>query len=96
MVKKIYRAREGKVWVGYFRIWETTRGGKRVRRKKEKTLGPASKPRHEALRRLADLHRRAYGKACETERVDFYLYAIVESFLCGEGGPVAEKDQRES
>jgi hypothetical protein len=42
-VKKIDRAREGKVWVGYFHVWETAPGGQRVRRKKEKTLGPATK-----------------------------------------------------
>jgi len=40
-VKKVERAREGKVWVGYFHVWETAPDGQRVRRKKEKTLGPA-------------------------------------------------------
>ncbi len=40
-VKKIERAREGKVWVGYFHVWETTPDGHSVRRKKEKTLGAA-------------------------------------------------------
>jgi hypothetical protein len=38
-VKKVERAREGKVWVGYFHVWETATDGRRVRRKKEKTLG---------------------------------------------------------
>ena len=34
-VRKVDRAREGKVWVGYFHVWETTPHGKRARRKKE-------------------------------------------------------------
>src|SRR5260370_2152724 len=37
-VKKVERAREGKVWVGYFHVWEATPDGHSVRRKKEKTL----------------------------------------------------------
>lgn len=46
-VKKVERAREGKVWVGYSHVWETTPEGHSVRRKKEKTLGAATKPKHE-------------------------------------------------
>ena len=53
-VKKVDRAREGKVWVGYFHVWETTPDGRNVRRKKEKTLGAPSKPRHEAIQQLAE------------------------------------------
>ena len=53
-VKKVDRAREGKVWVGYFHVWEITQDGQRVRRKKEKTLGPATKPKHEVLRELGE------------------------------------------
>jgi hypothetical protein len=51
-IKKVDRAREGKVWVGYFHVWETTSDGRSVRRKKEKTLGPATKAKHEALKEL--------------------------------------------
>ena len=47
-VKKIERSREGKVWVGFFHLWTTDANGRRVRTKKEKTLGPASLPKHEA------------------------------------------------
>jgi hypothetical protein len=43
---KTDRPRQGKVWVGYFHVWESTAHGERVRRKKEKTLGPATIPRH--------------------------------------------------
>ncbi len=61
-VKKIERAREGKVWVGYFHVWETAPDGRRVRHKKEKTLGPGTKPRHEALKELADYIAEHTGK----------------------------------
>jgi integrase len=53
-VKKIDRQRGGKVWVGFFHIWTAEANGYRVRRKKEKTLGPASMPKHEAQSKLAD------------------------------------------
>ena len=53
-IKKMDRQREGKVWVGFFHIWTTEATGCRVRRKKEKTLGPASMPKHEAQSKLAD------------------------------------------
>src|SRR5713226_5720543 len=53
-VKKIERSREGKVWVGFFHLWTTDVHGRRVRTKKEKTLGPASMPKHEAQGKLAD------------------------------------------
>jgi integrase len=61
-VKKVERAREGKVWVGYFHVWETAPDGQRVRRKKEKTLGPATKPKHEALNELAEYIAEHTGK----------------------------------
>jgi integrase len=53
-VKKIARRREGKVWVGYFHLWSVDASGRRCRLKKEKTLGPASMPKHEAQAKLAD------------------------------------------
>jgi hypothetical protein len=61
-VKKVNRAREGKVWVGYFHVWEATPDGRRVRRKKEKTLGPATRPRHEALEELSEYIAEHTGK----------------------------------
>jgi Phage integrase, N-terminal SAM-like domain len=61
-VKKVERAREGKVWVGYFHVWETALDGQRVRRKKEKTLGPATRPKHEALNDLAEYIAEHTGK----------------------------------
>jgi hypothetical protein len=47
-IKKIERRREGRVWVGFFHLWTTDSNGRRLRQKKEKTLGPASMPEHEA------------------------------------------------
>ena len=47
------RSRAGKVWVGFFHLWTTDANGRRVRTKKEKTLGPASLPKHEAQEKLA-------------------------------------------
>src|ERR1039458_701278 len=64
-VKKVDRAREGKVWVGYFHVWETTPDGRNVRRKKEKTLGAPSKPRHEAIQQLAEYIAEHTGKLAE-------------------------------
>ena len=61
-VKKVERAREGKVWVGYFHVWETTPDGHTVRRKKEKTLGAATKPKHEVIQRLAEYIAEHTGK----------------------------------
>lgn len=51
-VKRIERG-DGKVWVGFFHLWVTDPNGERLRRKKEKVLGPAAMPKHEALKKLA-------------------------------------------
>lgn len=53
-VKKIARSREGKVWVGFFHLWNTDANGRRIRTKKEKTLGPASMAKHEAQEKLTE------------------------------------------
>jgi hypothetical protein len=53
-IRKIERRREGKVWVGFFHLWTTDANGRRARTKKEKTLGPASMPKHEAQQKLAE------------------------------------------
>ncbi len=52
-LRKIER-REGKVWVGFFHLWATDANSRRVRTKKEKTLGPASMPKHRAQQKLAE------------------------------------------
>ena len=53
-VRRIDRRRAGKVWVGFFHLWTTDADGRRVRQQKEKTLGPASMPKHEAQKKLAN------------------------------------------
>ena len=53
-IKRIERRREGKTWVGYFHLWSVDASGRRTRLKKEKTLGPASMPKHEAQAKLAE------------------------------------------
>jgi hypothetical protein len=61
-IKKIESQREGKVWVGFFHLWTTDANGRRVRTKKEKTLGPASMPKHEAQQKLAEYIEEYTGK----------------------------------
>jgi hypothetical protein len=60
-VKKVNR-RAGKVWVGYFHLWTTDAQSRRVRTKKEKTLGSGSLPKHEAQQKLADYISEYTGK----------------------------------
>jgi hypothetical protein len=45
---------KGRFGVGFLHIWTAEANGRRVRRKKEKTLVPASMPKHEAQSKLAD------------------------------------------
>ena len=61
-IKKIDRPREGKVWVGFFHLYVTDSYGRAVRRKKEKTLGPASLQKHEAQQKLAEYIEEYTGK----------------------------------
>jgi hypothetical protein len=53
-IKRIDRPREGEVWVGFFHLYVADPSGRAVRKKKEKTLGPATMPKHEAQQKLAD------------------------------------------
>src|SRR5215831_21428125 len=61
-IKKIDRPREGKVWVGFFHLYVADSFGRPVRKKKEKTLGPATMPKHEAQQKLADYLEEFTGK----------------------------------
>jgi hypothetical protein len=61
-IRKIERRREGKVWVGFFRLWTTNADGRRTRTKKEKTLGPASMAKHEAQQKLAEFIEEYTGR----------------------------------
>jgi integrase len=72
-IKKVERRRRGKVWVGYFHIWTTDTNGRGVRKKKEKSLGPASVPKHVAQQRLADYIRHYTGRlAREGNSIDTF------------------------
>ena len=86
-VTKIERG-DGKVWVGFFHVWVTSKDGERLRRKKEKVLGPAALPKHEALKKLA-----AYIHAftCEEPARDHRdpdVRRFMGDFLRPEIGPV--------
>ena len=61
-IKKVDRPREGKVWVGYFHLYVADSFGRPVRKKKEKTLGPATMVKHEAQQKLADYIEEFTGK----------------------------------
>jgi integrase len=61
-IKKVDRPREGKVWVGFFHLYVADPSGRAVRRKKEKTLGPATMPKHEAQQKLAEYIEKYTGK----------------------------------
>ena len=73
-IKKIDRPREGKVWVGFFHLYVTDPSGRPVRKKKEKTLGPATMPKHEAHQKLADYIEEYTGKLIHRgESVPFFV-----------------------
>jgi hypothetical protein len=65
-IRKVDRPREGRVWVGFFHLYVADPSGKAVRRKKEKTLGPATMPKHEAQQRLAEYIEEYTGRPRQT------------------------------
>ena len=67
-VKRIDRRRVGRVWVGFFHLWTTDAHGRRVRKFKEKTLGPASMPKHDAQKKLADYIEEYTGRLTKQDR----------------------------
>src|ERR1700686_4055295 len=67
-VKRIDRRRVGRVWIGFFHLWTTDAHGRRVRRFKEKTLGPASMPKHDAQKKLADYIEEYTGRLAKQDR----------------------------
>jgi hypothetical protein len=90
-VKKVERAREGKVWVGYFHIWETGPDGQRVRRKKEKTLGPAIKPKHEALKELGEYITEHTGKLAKQDESISTFAELWKAFRAVKSGQWSKK-----
>lgn len=67
-MKRIDRRRVGRVWVGFFHLWTTDAHGRHVRRFKEKTLGPASMPKHDAQKKLADHIEEYTGRLTKQDR----------------------------
>jgi len=90
-IKKVERAREGKVWVGYFHVWETTSDGRSVRRKKEKTLGPVTKPKHEALKELGEYIAEYTGEAPKQGEFISTFAELWQTFCAVQSGQWSKK-----
>jgi hypothetical protein len=82
--------REGLGWV--FHLWTTDASGQRRRQKKEKKLGPASMPKHEAQQKLAE-YIEEYGQAHEASERDRHVRRSVESILGREVRSVVKEDE---
>jgi integrase len=90
-VKKMDREREGKVWIGFFHVWEIKPDGERVRRKKEKTLGPVTKPKHEALKELAAYITEYTGKLAKQGKSINSFSDLWEAFCAVQSGQWSKK-----
>jgi hypothetical protein len=91
-LRKIER-REGKVWVGFFHLWATDANSRRVRTKKEKTLGPASMPKHKAQQKLAEYIEEYTGRVTrQGSSIDTFT-DLWKAFLCGKVWAVVQKDE---
>ena len=95
-IKKVERHRQGKIWVGYFHLWVTDASGRRIRQKKEKTLGPASMPKHEAQQKLAEYIEELHRPNRKTRRRHHYLCRSVECILCRKIGPMGKENEGRS
>jgi integrase len=93
-IKKIERRREGKVWVGFFHFWTETRG-RRVRLKKEKTLGLASMPKHEAQRKLAEYIEEYTGRLTKQGRSIVTFADLWKAFSAVKAGRWSKKTRED-
>ena len=96
-IKKIDRPREGKVWVGFFHLYVTDPSGRPVRKKKEKTLGPATMPKHEAHQKLADYIEEYTGKLIhQGESIENFaeLWKAFSSVKAGSWGKKMREDMK--
>src|SRR6202167_2253188 len=96
-IKKIDRLREGKVWVGFFHLYVTDPSGRPVRKKKEKTLGPATMPKHEAHQKLADYIEEYTGKLIhQGESIENFaeLWKAFSSVKAGSWGKKMREDMK--
>jgi hypothetical protein len=86
-VKKIEQG-DGKVCVGFFHLWVVNRNGERLRRRKEKVLGAAAMPKHEALKKFAALHPSVHACGAGPDHCDPDVHRSMADFLQPEIGPV--------
>jgi len=96
-IKKIDRPREGKIWVGFFHLYVTDPSGRLVRKKKEKTLGPATMPKHEAHQKLADYIEEYTGKLIhQGESIENFaeLWKAFSSVKAGSWGKKMREDMK--
>ena len=89
-VKKVDRAREGRVWVGYFHIWEHDRTASVCAAKRRRLSAPpqSRSTKHSRARRI---YRRAHGQAGETRRVDFHVRQLWKAFCAVKSGQWSKK-----
>jgi hypothetical protein len=90
-IKRIERPREGKVWVGFFHVWTMDTNGRRVRRKKEKTLGPASQPKHEMQRKLAEYIEEYTGRITKQGHSIVTFHDLWKAFCAVKAGRWSQK-----
>ena len=95
-VKRIDRRRVGKVWVGFFHLWTTDANGRRVRQQKEKTLGPASMPKHEAQQKLADYIEEYTGRLTKQGSSIATFNDLWKAFCAVKSGQWSKKTKRRS
>jgi len=94
-LKKVER-REGKVWVGFFHLWTTDANSRRVRTKKEKTLGPVSMPKHEAQQKLAGYIEEYTGRVTKQGSSIATFADLWKAFSAVKSGRWSKKTQEDS
>ena len=90
-IKKVERRRQGKVWVGFFHLWVTDPTGRRIRQKKKKTLGPASMPKHEAQRNVAEHIEKYTGRITKQGNAITTFADLWNAYCASRSGQWAKK-----
>jgi integrase len=94
-IRKIERRREGKVWIGFFHLWTTDANGRRVRTKKEKTLGAASMPKHEAQQKLAEYIEEYTGRLTKQGNSIVTFTDLWKAFSAAKSGRWSKKTRED-
>ncbi len=94
-IKKVERRRQGKVWVGFFHLWVTDPTGRRSRQKKEKTLGPASMPKHEAQQKLAEYIEEFTGRITKQGKAITTFADLWNAYCAVRSGQWAKKTKED-